>query len=75
MHTRNTWIKSMSLRCWQCSEELDTSSVERQVYQSVIEHLRGKLCEGAVLDDCDLWWRHEDCHIVSVLIKELKEKL
>lgn len=66
----------MSIRCWQCSEELDTSSVERQVYQSVVEHLRGKLCENAKDDlKCDLWWRHEDCHIVGVLIQELKEKL
>lgn len=66
----------MSLRCWQCSEELDTSSVERQVYQSVIEHLRGKLCENAKDDlKCDLWWRHEDCHMLGVLIQELKEKL
>ena len=65
----------MYIKCWQCSEELDAHSVEKQVYQSVIEHLRGKLCEGAVLDDCSLWWRHEDCHIVSVLIKELKETL
>ena len=66
----------MSLRCWQCSEELDTSSVERQVYQSVIEHLRGKLCENANDDlKCDLWWRHEDCHMLGVLIQELKEKL
>jgi hypothetical protein len=66
----------MSLRCWQCSEELDTSSVERQIYQSVIEHLRGKLCENAKDDlKCDLWWRHEDCHMLGVLIQELKEKL
>ena len=66
----------MSLRCWQCSEELDTSSVERQVYQSVIEHLRGKLCENAKDDlKCDLWWRHEDCHMLGVLLQELKEKL
>ena len=66
----------MSLRCWQCSEELDTSSVERQIYQSVIEHLRGKLCENAKDDlKCDLWWRHEDCHMLGVLLQELKEKL
>lgn len=65
----------MNIRCWQCSEELDAASVEKQVYESLIEHLRGKLCKGAILDDCDLSWRHEDCHVISVLIKELKEKL
>ena len=65
----------MNIKCWQCSEELDASSVEKQVYQSLIETLRGKLCEDAILDDCSLSWRHEDCDIVSVLIKELKEKL
>ena len=66
----------MSLRCWQCSEELDTSSVEKQVYQSLIAEWRGKLCENAKDDlKCDLWWRHEDCHMLGVLLQELKEKL
>lgn len=67
----------MSLRCWQCSEELDTSSVERQVYQSLIAEWRGKLklCGNAKDDECDLWWKHEDCHMLGVLIQELKEKL
>jgi len=65
----------MPIRCWQCSEELDTSSVEKQVYQSLITEWRGKLCENAKDDQCDLWWRHEDCHMLGVLIQELKEKL
>ena len=65
----------MHIKCWQCREELDASSIEKQVYQSLIESLRGKLCDNAVLDDCDMWWRHEDCHTISVIIKELKEKL
>lgn len=65
----------MHIKCWQCREELDASSIEKQVYNSLIESLRGKLCANAVLDDCDMWWRHEDCHTISVIIKELKEKL
>lgn len=65
----------MYIKCWQCNEELDTSSIEKQVYQSLIENLRAKLCNNAILDDCDLWWKHDDCNIISVLIQELKEKL
>lgn len=64
----------MNIRCWQCSEELDASSVEKQVYQSLIENLRGKLCEGSINDDCGSY-RHEDCFTYSILIQELKEKL
>lgn len=65
----------MNIKCWQCSQELDASSVEKQVYRSTIDILRGKLCGNAKDDQCDLWWRHEDCHIIGVLIKEFKEKL
>jgi hypothetical protein len=65
----------MHVKCWQCSEEIDTYSVEKQVYHSVIEYMRGKLCENAKDDQCDLWRRHEDCHILGVLIQELREKL
>lgn len=65
----------MHVRCWQCSEDIDASSVKIQIYQSLIDNLRGKLCESAKDDYCDMWWRHEDCHVVSDLIEELKEKL
>ena len=65
----------MHIKCWQCSEELDASSVEKQVYQSVIDDLRGKMCANTVNDKCDLWWRHEDCSFITVLIQELREKL
>lgn len=75
MRIKNTWIKSMSIKCWRCSEELDSSSVEKQVYQSLIASLRDRLCKNAKDDQCDIWWRHEDCHMVGVLIQELKEKL
>jgi len=64
----------MNIRCWQCSEDIDASSVEKQVYQSLIEHLRGKLCEGSINDDCGAY-RHEDCFTYSILIQELKDKL
>ena len=64
----------MHIRCWQCSEDIDASSVEKQVYQLLIEYLRGKLCEGSINDDCGAY-RHEDCFIYSILIQELKDKL
>ena len=65
----------MHIKCWQCNEELDASSIEKQVYQSLIDNLRGKLCGNATGDECDLWWKHEDCHTLGVIIQELKEKL
>lgn len=64
----------MNLKCWQCNEELDAFSVERQVYQSLIENLRGRLCEGSINDDCGAY-RHEDCFVIGDLIQELKGKL
>lgn len=65
----------MYIKCWQCNEELDTSSVEKQIYQSLIEELKFKMCDGSVDGDCDVWWRHDDCRILSVIIEELREKL
>lgn len=65
----------MNIKCWQCSQELDASSVKKQIYQSLIDNLRAKLCNNAKDDQCDLWWRHEDCHVIGILIEELKEKL
>jgi hypothetical protein len=64
----------MNIKCWQCSEQLDASSIERQVYQSLIQNLRGRLCEGSINDDCNSF-RHEDCFVISGLIQELKGKL
>lgn len=64
----------MNIKCWQCSQELDASSVERQVYQALIDNLRGRLCEGSINDDCGSY-RHEDCFLIGGLIQELKEKL
>jgi hypothetical protein len=65
----------MSVRCWQCSEELDTSSVEREVYNRLIIDLRSLMCQTSHNDYCDLWWRHESCDTLQGLIAELKEKL
>jgi len=65
----------MSIRCWQCSEELDTTSVECQVYNRLIQDIRSRMCLNTVNDQCELWWRHEDCAAYQELIKELKEKL
>lgn len=65
----------MPIKCWQCSEELDTSSIERDTYIKLINNLRDKMCENAKNDKCDMWWRHEDCHIIGILIQELKDKL
>jgi hypothetical protein len=65
----------MSIRCWQCSEELDTSSVEREVYNRLINDLRSLMCKNTKNDYCDLSWRHESCDILQGLIAELKEKL
>ena len=66
----------MNIKCWQCSQELDASSVEKQVYQSLIETLRGKMCNGSIEnnDTCGSY-RHEDCFVIGDLIKDLKEKL
>jgi hypothetical protein len=65
----------MSIRCWQCSEELDTSSVEREVYNRLIQDIRSRMCLNTTNDECYLWWRHEDCLAYQELIKELKEKI
>ena len=66
----------MSIKCWQCREELDTSSVEKQIYQSVIYDLRGRMCNGSVEnDDTCGSYRHEDCFVIGDLIKDFKEKL
>lgn len=66
----------MYIKCWQCNEELDVSSIEKQVYQSLIIKLRDKMCSGSVEnnDNCGSY-RHEDCFVIADLIKELKEKL
>ena len=66
----------MNIRCWQCSEELDASSVEKQIYLSMIASLRGRMCNGSVEnnDTCGSY-RHEDCFVIAGLIQELKEKL
>lgn len=65
----------MYVKCWQCSESIDTISVEEQVYSNVINDLRGMLCKSSKGDSCDLDWRHEDCRIISALIKHYKEKI
>jgi len=65
----------MYVRCWQCSEELDISSSERAIYQKLITYLRLKMCNNTIDDECSFWWRHEDCFVISSIIKDLKEKL
>jgi hypothetical protein len=65
----------MYVKCWQCSESIDTISVEKQVYSNVINDLRGMLCKSSMGDSCDLDWRHEDCRVISALIKHYKEKI
>jgi hypothetical protein len=65
----------MYVKCWQCSESIDTISVEKQIYSNVINDLRGRLCSQAKDDSCFLDWRHEDCRVISELIKYYKEKL
>jgi hypothetical protein len=65
----------MYVKCWQCSESIDTISVEKQVYINVINDLRGMLCSQAKDDTCFLDWRHEDCRVISALIKYYKEKI
>ena len=66
----------MNIKCWQCSQELDASSIEKQVYQSIIETLRGRMCSGSIEnnDTCGSY-RHEDCFVIEDLIKGFKEKL
>lgn len=75
MPIKNIWTRSMNIRCWRCTEEIDAFSVEKQVYQSLIDKLRDRLCANAKNDRCELWWKHEDCHIFSSLIQELKGKI
>jgi coenzyme F420-reducing hydrogenase delta subunit len=65
----------MYVKCWNCSTEIDTLSVEQVIYEQMIESLRGLMCSGSVNDYCDLWWRHEGCDYVQGIIAELKEKL
>lgn len=66
----------MNIKCWQCKEELDASSVEKQIYQSLIEGLRDRMCSGSVEnDDTCSSYRHENCFVLSDLIHELKGKL
>ncbi len=65
----------MYIKCWQCSEEIDTISVEKQIYRTIVNDLRGMLCEQASDDSCFLDWRHEDCRVISELIKYYKEKI
>jgi hypothetical protein len=65
----------MYVKCWQCSEQIDTISVEKQIYINIISELRGMLCSQAVDDSCYLDWRHEDCRIISELIQKYKEKI
>ena len=62
----------MYVKCWQCNEELDTSSVEQQVYKRIVSGLRQMLCPDAKNDVCDMWWRHEECHMASILIEKYK---
>jgi hypothetical protein len=33
------------------------------------------LCKNSIGDSCDLDWRHEDCRVISELIKYYKEKI
>lgn len=63
------------IKCWQCSEELDASSIEREVYNRIIKDLRSLMCKNTTNDYCDLWWRHESCDLLQGLIAELKEKI
>lgn len=65
----------MHIRCWQCSEELDTISIEKAIYQELIEDFRSRLCEDSVNDFCSLWWRHEDCLAIGNIIESLKERI
>jgi hypothetical protein len=65
----------MSIKCWQCGEELDTISSERFIYQSIINRLRSMMCANSKDDHCDLYWRHEDCLVIENIITEIKEKL
>lgn len=64
----------MYVRCWQCSEEIDTISIEKQIYRNIIRELQGFLCEGAENDNCDSY-DHEDCRVISILIQEYKGKI
>lgn len=64
----------MYIKCWQCFQELDTISIEKQVYRNVIDELRKFLCENSIDDNCD-FVRHEDCRAVSVLINIFKERI
>ena len=65
----------MYINCWQCGEQIDALSAEIKVYESMISYLRSLMCEGSKNDDCDLWWRHDDCRVISVIIQELKSKI
>lgn len=65
----------MYIRCWQCSEELDSYLVEAEIYGNLIKDLRKRMCDNSIDDKCDLWWRHEDCMAIGNIIQELKEKL
>jgi len=65
----------MHVRCWQCSEEIDTLSVELDIYDKIINSLRDKMCDNTINDECSFWWIHGDCNLLSQLIKELKCKL
>ena len=54
---------------------MDAQAAERQVYASLIHELRDKMCSNTVDDECGLWWKHEDCLVISELIKTIKGKL
>lgn len=62
----------MYVKCWQCGEQLEASSIEKQVYKTIVNDLRKMLCDNAKDDVCDIWWRHEDCHVVGNLIEQYK---
>ena len=65
----------MHIKCWQCGEDIDAFSAEKQIYRNIINDLRSRMCPDTVNDACQLWWKHDDCCILQNLIEEYKEKL
>ena len=69
----------MNINCWNCSMELDARSVYkagyRQGYSYTLDILKERLadCQNVVNGECDIWYRHEDCHALMNIIKEIEE--
>lgn len=66
----------MYVKCWQCGEQIDTTSSEKYVYRNVIRQLEGMLCAWAQenKNNCDSY-DHDDCRVLQVLIQEYKGRL